>query len=259
VIESDVEEGRGGAGGAPLPLRLLALGWALCLAELASFYWKTPLGPRGVTAADWLDLASTYAIVLLYGWVLLAVRGGRGVARPAPFPRPVAVLLALAAITWILGRGVHVAANSLHDWLDHARGLDAWGLFTFWDETLGHLLADLGTIGFAIGITWTEEASGGIPRVDRGGRAWILAGAPAYGFIYFAGAVEGRTVPVTLPWCFLYLAWGIAASRAGPAAGGARPARLYFLAAFATALVLFAIWGTLHGGFPEFSAVGFGP
>jgi len=235
------------------------LGAALCLAQLASFYWKAPLGPRGVTAADWLDLASTYVVVLLYAWVLLAVRDGRGATRGAPVPRAAALLLALAAVTWILGRGVHVASNSLHDWLDHTGGRDGWGLFNFWDEALGHLLEDAGTIGFAIGITWAEEASRHESMAEVGGRGWLVAGAVCYGFIFFAGGVEGGTVPLTLPWSLIYTVWALAAVRGRRDAPGARPALLFFLAAFMTAFVLFLFWGLLHGGFPEFSATGFGP
>jgi hypothetical protein len=206
-----------------------------------------------VTAADWLDLGSTYAIVLLYGWVLL---GARGAARGGAVPAGAAAVLALATVTWVLGRGVHVAANSLHDWLSHTGGADASGLFTFWDETLGHLLADAGSIGFAIGLTRVENARPAGSGAAPGTRAWILLGALAYGFIFFAGGVEGRTVPLTLPWSLLYVAWAIRARRAGP---GHRPVRVFYFTAFAGALALFAVWGLWHAGFPEFSASGFGP
>lgn len=245
--------------GVPLPHRFFCLGLALAAAQLASFYWKTPLGPRGVTAADWLDLACTYIVLLLYAWVLLAAGAGAGGARPAASLRAPAALLLLAAVTWILGRGVHVAANSLHDWLDHTGGRDAWGLFQFWDETLGHLLEDTGTIAFAIGITWVEGAVARGRAAEGRGHAWLGAGALCYGFIFFAGGVEGGTVPLTLPWCVLYAIWAIAAGRGRLPTPGSHPARFFFLAAFVAALVLFSIWGLLHGGFPEFSATGFGP
>ena len=139
-------------------------------------------------------------------------------------------------------------------------GPDPWGLVALWDEGIGHYLVDLGRVAFAIGLTRGEaHAPGTAP--DTPARWLITLGAMAYGFIYFATAVEGQTAPLALPFCAAYVAWAAwSARRVDPPLGlGARtaPIRRFFTIAAWTALLFFAIWAaTQHGRLPEFTKVG---
>lgn len=57
----------------------------------------------------------------------------------------------------------------------------------------------------------------------------------------------------------LYVVGALAVGSRLPAPLAARPVRLFYAAAFAVAVALFAIWGGVNCGFPEFSARGFAP
>jgi hypothetical protein len=227
---------------------------------------KAPFVWRGVTWGDAIEIAGVYVVLALYSWV-----------RPVPIPGGTrAALLAFAGISYALGHGIHVAANSVHDMLAATHRADSWGLVTLWDERIGHYLVDVGRVAFAIGLTWAEADARGPARLDRPDRAdradrgvrstepigpgrWIVfSGAIAYGFIYFATAVEGQTAPLALPFCAAFAAWGTWSARhAGRRTGSAdAPVRRFFTVAAWTALLFFAIWGAVQRGLPEFTKVG---
>jgi hypothetical protein len=233
--------------------RLAALGIAAAAIDLGGVYMKAPAGPAGVTLGDWIAGLGAYLLLALYAWIA----SGLGVRRG-----PQARLFLAAIITYAAGTGIHLAANSIHDMLDKTGGSDPWKLAYFWDETAGHYMVDAARIGFAISLAWIEA---GTPRgaiassaPAPGGRLPILAGAVSYGFIYFATAVEGQTVPLALPFVILFAAWGVWRSRAESGQPPA-PVRGFFTAAALVSLSLFAVWGAWHGGFPEFSRTGFIP
>ena len=77
--------------------------------------------------------------------------------------------------------------------------------------------------------------------------------AAAYGFIYFATAVEGQTVFLALPFCVALAIYGVAARSTPPSRA---PVRAFYVAAAFVSLLLFAIWGVWQRGFPEFTRTG---
>jgi hypothetical protein len=225
---------------------------------------KTPVAWRGVTWGDAIEIAGVYAVLALYAWVRSRTNAGAGRVGGR-----CAALLGFAAISYALGHGVHVAANSAHDMMAATGGADPWGLVQLWDEGIGHYVVDVGRIAFAIGLTWAESGAGGAARPDHSlqaserteGSGWLAAsGAVAYGFIYFATAVEGQTAPLALPFSAAFAAWSAwSARRAGARAStgaGAAPIRHFFTIAAWVALLFFAIWGATQGGLPEFTKVG---
>jgi hypothetical protein len=234
--------------------RLLLLGIAAAAVDLGSVYVKVPVGPAGVTLGDWIFGSGAYLTLALYVWVAAGV----GACRAPP-----SLLLVAAGITYALGTGIHLAANSIHDMLEETGGADPWKLVYFWDETAGHYLVDTARVGFAVALTWME--GGGSPERDGGssGRRSsastlaVLAGALAYGFIYFATAVEGQTVAIALPFTLLYAAWSVITGSSGDGSKGLKPVRAFYTAAALVSLALFAAWGVSHRGFPEFSRTGF--
>ena len=232
------------------------LGLAALTFDLASVVVKAPFAWRGVTWGDAIEISGAYVVLALYGWIALGVlcRTDTRDTRWAVSPR--AALLAFAAISYAIGHGIHVAANSAHDMLATTGGGDPWGLVLLWDEGIGHYLVDAGRVSFAIGLTWAES----IAAPSAPARWPLLLGAGAYGFIYFATAVEGQTAPLALPFSAAYAAWSVWSARR-PARGGGgvasgAPIRAFYSAASWVALFLFAIWAATQGGLPEFTKVG---
>ena len=233
-------------GGWTVPRRLAALGIAAVAADLGGVFFKSPLGPAGVTVGDWIDAVGTFVAIALYAWIAagLAARERR------PYP----ALAHLTAALYAMGRGVHLAANSIHDMIDRTGGADPWGLVYLWDERVGHTMVDLARIGFAIVLVSLERPGGADHgSAGPGGRVALFAGSLAYGFTYFACAVEGQTVPLALPYCLAFAVWGIGSAARGRALG---PTRTFFTVAAVVSLLFFAIWGIWQRGFPEFTHVG---
>ena len=232
--------------------QLAALGIAAVAADLGGVFFKAPLGPAGVTVGDWIDALGTFVVIALYAWIAagLAARERR------PYP----ALAHIAAVAYAMGRGVHLAANSIHDMIDRTGGADPWGLVYLWDERVSHCLVDVARIGFAILLASLERPSGGDigaagsgRKAGPGGKAALLVGSLAYGFTYFASAVEGQTVPLALPFSLAFAIWGIGTAARGRALG---PARSFFTGAAVVSLLFFAIWGIWQRGFPEFTHAG---
>ena len=240
----------------PIPRRLAALGIAAVASDLGGVFIKAPLGPAGVTAGDWIDTAGTFVVIGLYAWITsgLASRERR------PYP----ALAHAAAIAYAMGRGVHLAANSIHDMIDRTGGADPWGLVYLWDEHVSHYMVDLARIAFAIVLASLERPhdaeGGGAGSGAAAGSAETVAvfvGAVAYGFTYFASAVEGQTVPLALPFCLAFALWGIGSAALGRRLGQRLgPTRSFFTGAALVSLLLFAIWGIWQRGFPEFTHAG---
>ncbi|HKW51680.1 MAG TPA: hypothetical protein VJQ53_08105, partial [Candidatus Eisenbacteria bacterium] len=132
-----------------IPHRLAALGIAAVAADLGGVFLKGPLGPAGVTVGDWIDALGTFVVIALYAWIAsgLAARERR------PYPAVAHMVAALYA----MGRGVHLAANSIHDMIDRTGGADPWGLVYLWDERVSHCMVDAARIGFVLVLVSLER------------------------------------------------------------------------------------------------------
>ena len=203
---------------APLAARLAWLGILTALVDLGSAYIKVPLAPRGVTAGDLIQLLGTFPLLALYAGIALDLHARH------PAGARIASVLFIAGVANALGTGVHVAANSIHDMLDHTGIGDPSGLAYFWDEHLGHYMPDVSRAAFAVALTaWESKA----PGAAWGGtnRAPLVLGAFAYGFIYFATGVEGQTVPCGTS--LLACVRGLVARAAPIGSGGTGPRVLH--------------------------------
>ena len=240
----------------PLPTRLAWLGIASAALDLASVYIKAPAIRPGVTWGDLIDIATPVLLVFLYALVLRALR----VIPPGDAPRPAhpagpapRLLVTLGGFGLVLGHGIHVAANSIHDAITRAGTPDPLGLVNWWDEHLSHFTIHGSKAAICIGLT-ALEGQGAAPKTTAGGATGLFtAGVTAYGFITFAEGVEGQTVPLVLPFCVAYLAWSLAKGRPFT------PVRRFYTLGAVVSILLFAIWGIWHHGFPEFSTVGLIP
>ncbi|HVF19185.1 MAG TPA: hypothetical protein VNA14_02970, partial [Mycobacteriales bacterium] len=191
-----------------------------------------PLGHVGATEwADWVDLV--VPLVLLGAAATALVVTG---ATPREWR-----VFAVGAVLYAQGHGIHLAANSVSNAGPVDRAKDASHL---WDEVVGHYIwyAGLALVIAALFLAMNRAAVLTGPRTT----GYLLA--LLVGFTWCTNAIEGGTVPLSAP-VALGLVFVAAPRRTQPAA------RLV-LAAFGLALLLLAVWGVWHQGFPQFSELG---
>jgi hypothetical protein len=205
---------------------------------------KTPLLRPGVTLGDGIEAVGVFVVLALFAQTCRLARGW-------------GLLAGFAAVTYAFGHGIHLAANSIHDLADRSGLGDPTGLLDFWDERAGHWLTESGRALFAVSLLAAPRRDSVARGAPGGGPALLTAlGGVAYGFITFASAVEGQTVPLVLPFYLVLAAIVPLSARVPGFAPGERWVRLFFLVAAATALLLFAFWGFWQHGFPEFTRAG---
>lgn len=192
------------------------------------------LGETGVDHtrwADWLDLATPYAVLLPVAAALRALAADR-----------VAWWLYLVgAITYVEGHGVHLAANSIGN-TEPPDGSGWPPIVHLWDEGVGHHLWIGGVVLVVLALT---RAARGQPAPPPAWAAYPLVAL--VGVTFFTNAVEGA-VPL------LGLVGGAALTSAGwtDRQGFGR----LVVVAFGGALVLLTAYGVWQGGFPEFTELG---
>jgi hypothetical protein len=237
---------------ARLDSKLGWLGLAFLSLYMASVYIKVPFARAGVTLGDLIDMATPLILIFLYVRVGRALGAGTTATPGRSWPR---LLLILGGFALVLGHGMHVAANSIHDAIDRARITDPYGLINWWDERVSHFTIDFSKIALCIGLTAIEsghDETGRSPgRVPALGL--LTLGALAYGFICFAAGIEGQTMALLLPFSILYPVWSLTRRRPFP------PVRRFYTLGAMVSIALFTVWGVWHHGFPEFSAVGLIP
>jgi hypothetical protein len=239
---------------ATLESRLGLLGFAFLSLYLGSVYIKVPFARAGVTLGDLIDIATPMILIILIALVGRALGAGTASSHGRSGPL---LLLILGGFALLLGHGMHVAANSIHDAIDRTRMADPYGLINWWDERISHFTIDSSKLALCVGLTAIESRSyeaGGFSRRARSrGVGFLALGALAYGFIFFAAGIEGQTVALLLPFCILYPAWSLTRGRPLP------PVRRFYTLGALASIALFTVWGVWHHGFPEFSAVGLIP
>ncbi len=214
------------------------LGWfavALVIGMQAGTVFK-PLGSVGDTrVADWVDLLTPYVILGCAAMVLLRAGAARGQW----------VVFGVGALTFTLGHGLHLSANSVSNVDDPAvAGAD---IVHLWDEVASHWIWYLGLFlvmtSLALALRDHELAIGGL--------GWVLA-------VLVAVTLVNTYIEGGLPWL------GIVLLGSGLLAGFVwRPddvARLLRVVA-GLGLVLLIGWGVywwLADGrlFPQFSELG---
>lgn len=179
--------------------------------------------------ADWIDLATPYAVLLPVAVALLAFGADR-----------VAWLTyVVGAVTYVEGHGIHLSANSIGN-VPRAED-DPWPpLVHLWDEGVGHHLWIAGVVIVVLAIS----------RAARNQPAPGLAPYPLaalVGVTFFTNSVEGGAPVLGLLGAALLAAVGWVHRRGFD--------RL-LLATYAPALVLLAGYGIWQGGFPQFTELG---
>jgi hypothetical protein len=193
--------------------------------------------------ADILDLFTPLVILPLY-WLLFYSNGNN-----PPRIKPSIVFMFFAGF-WVLGQGMHLAANSIGHLIENMSGTDIYKLTYFYDETLGHYLWHFGVIGLSAVLIIQDRKKTFSPV--NGVRWSNILGGIIYGFVFFAMINEGTTVPMGLPFSVLAIVFILISMR-----GRIKQSlSLFFLTGYSFASLLFAVWGIWHMGFPGFFDVG---
>ena len=174
-----------------------------------------------------VDVLTPFAVAACTVAVLLALGAPRG---------PVLVAV-VAAVLYVHGHGVHLAANSIHN-----EGVDGDVVY-FWDERFSHIEAVLGWFGLVAAFCLAERVS---PRSVSTSPALLGLAALVLGFTFFTSTLEGQTWWLELAAAAAFGVWALRSPRPILAASAG---------AFAVGAVLIAVWAVWHGGVPEFSAV----
>lgn len=235
-------------------LSLLTLVFSILFAVffLLLVFFRAPFPPYPLMSyQDVLDLLTPLVLIPIY-WLLFryAASGESHRSQETAF-------MFLAAL-WVLGQGMHLAANSINnlaeelarDGLLDITGTEIYTLTYFLDEHLSHTLWHIGILGLAALLIYREwRRPAGVRPIWW---ATILAGL-IYGFTYFCIFLEGQTVllgfPFTIAVILLTLFWGRTKL-------AQQPVISFFFVASLVAAVLFTGWGIYWGGFPQFSEVG---
>jgi hypothetical protein len=194
--------------------------------------------------ADVFDLLTPLILIPLY-WLLYQVGQEQ---RPSPGEGVAFVVL---AALWVLGHGMHLAANSIGHLLEEVTSSDAYALTYFYDETLGHILWHAGVMGLSALLLVRQWQN---PFSDhRASLGLLLPAGIIHGLTFFVIVVEGATGPLAIPFALVVilaaLIWGRGKLRQ-------QPLLLFFLVSYVVAMLLMAGWGLYWGGLPEFSALG---
>jgi hypothetical protein len=207
-------------------------------------FLDTPFPPYPLMkVGDAFDLLTPIVLIPLY-WALFTQ------VSPVP-PKPIAVIafLLLAAL-WVLGQGMHLAANSIGHQLEALKDTHAYTLTYFYDEVLSHYLWHLGVFGLSALLMVLDVRS---PGTANGRILTQLPAALLYGFNFFLIIIEGQTWPAGLPFAVLAGFLPLLLQRQELAA---KPILAAFTLAHLIAVLLTVGWWIYWGEPVEFSAVG---
>ncbi len=231
--------------------RTRALTWYIVVFSVAFFVfvmgppflgYKFPPYPL-MHVADIFDLFTPLVLIPLY-WLLFRLDPNRAATN-----RETVAFLVFSAI-FVLGQGMHLAANSIGHLTEGMAGTDVYKLTSLYDETLSHYVWHIGVLGLSAVIAFRQSRN----FFETSQFDWkVMIGALIYGFTYFAMVVEGATLLMGLPLAALFVATCLLFARRGLSR---QPTLYFFLLAYSISILLFATWGIWQGGFPEFSEVG---
>jgi len=183
-----------------------------------------------VLAGDWVDLVTPLAVVGAAALVLAALD-----------PPPAVLVVALvAAVAYVDGHGIHLAANSV----DNLHPTGAVGHRAhFWDERFGHFEWHAGWFALLGAICLAERG-----RAVAISRREVAAVLVLLGFSLFTNTVEGGTWPLELGATAVFVAWALRER--------GRPLLVVVAATFTVGAALIGVWAIWHGGVPQFSQLG---
>ena len=213
------------------------LGW-FALAVIVGMQAGTifrPLGSAGETrVADWVDLLTAYAVVGTAAVVMYRAGASRGQW----------VLFGVGSVTFALGKGLHLSANSISN-VEDAVVAEA-RIVHLWDEVASHLIWYVGLFLLLLSLAWALQH---VP-MRVGVLDMVVAALVAVTLVN--NYIEGGQPWLGLVFLAVLLAVGV---RSRP-----RPVARLLLVVGGVGLVLLVGWGlywAVDGQlFPQFSELG---
>lgn len=193
---------------------------------------------------DCFDILTPLVLIPLY-WLLFRIGKDKAISIGAN------LLFMIFVAFWVVGQGMHLAANSIGHLLVGLEGSDIYNLTNFYDEVLSHYLWHFGIFGLSTLIIYRQWRN---PFTEGQAVSWLLIlGGIIQGFSLFIIVVEAGTAPLGVAFAILFSLFGLIWGRRR---FNQRPMLLFFFVACVLATLLFAGWGIYWQGLPEFSEVG---
>jgi len=190
------------------------------------------VGSSGTRWADWLDLLTPVLVLGAAGYALYVAGGQQpNLARWLVF--------VIGAVVYTEGHGIHLAANSINN-------VSSSDIAHLWDEPVGHYVWHLGVSLVVAALAWAGSGFEFPSRRSWNRRAAII-GVVAVGVTYATNGLEGGTAPLGLTVSAGLMAWGV--RHKSTVAG-------LLIPTFGLSILIFAIYGLIHRGFPQPSEVG---
>jgi hypothetical protein len=221
---------------------ILAFSVAFLFFFVAPALFSGQFGPYDLMKnGDVLDLITPLVLIPLY-WLLFWIGRDEG-----PDKTESGIFMILAAL-WVLGQGMHLAANSIGHLLSELANSDAKTLTNFYDEQLSHYMWHLGVIGLSALIAWRQWRN---PFSGERSTLWLegISGL-LYGFTFFLIIVEGQTAVIGLPFAVIVT---VAGAIWGRKHFRQQPLLAFFWIGYLIATLLFICWAIRWCGLPEFS------
>jgi ATP/ADP translocase len=158
-------------------------------------------------------------------------------------------------IAYVEGHGIHLSANAIDRLLHGEEGSGLYQAVYLFDEVISHFIWDAGVLIIAVGLILAGRRAR-FPSLAPLQRVYLIGGACFFGFSYAVNAIEGQTVPLTLPAAILMIFVCLWLHRKSRREGGYDAVVLFFLLGFILSMLLFVYWGIAHPGFTEFSELG---
>ncbi len=209
--------------------------WFLAFAAAVFVFHQLPAF-AGAPAGDVIDLLTPIAVAGTSAGLILAFGA----------PRVAVIVVLVAALLYVHGQGIHLAANSIHN--EDPVG-DAEHITYFWDERFSHYEALVGWLGLVGAFCLAELAAPARPM----GKGILLSASVLLGWTFFSSTVEGQT------WLLYLVAtaglgwWALRERRQGREPG---PLMRAAVVGFAIGALLIGVWAIINGGVPEFSDTG---
>ncbi len=119
---------------------------------------------------------------------------------------PFLILLVLFGAILFEGHGIHFGANAIHNIQDGEEVTKTLANFIyFYDETLGHILFDIGFFGILGTLFVLELKSTSTEKIKKGELATILFSALLFGFYVGSSGLEGQTAVEVLTYFVLVI------------------------------------------------------
>ena len=237
--------------------------WLFAYSLVYAFFQVMPAFLKGgfsgpVSRGDAFDFLTPLAVIPAALILFLKLRKGAGDdvqgRETRRFPLG-AVVFILGLIAYVEGHGMHLSANAIDRLLHGQEATAVYQAVYLFDEVISHFIWDGGVVLIAAGLVLAGKAIR-FPSISLVQWVFLSAGAGFFGFSYAVNAIEGQTVPMTLPAGVLMALLCFWLSVKSRRRGGQNVVALFFFMGFLLSALLFAYWGIVHPGFVEFSELG---